>query len=83
MHRKINIFLFILGAVLSILGGVFSLFSTFSGANTLILIIIGVLIGLLNIDTTEEAGFLLSALVYIFSVYFITPFMKEIGRAHV
>lgn len=79
MNKKVNLFLFIIGILISIFNGVFNFSDNIIEINILILILLGAFIGLLNINAAEEAGFLLSSLVYIFSVFFITPYMYDIN----
>lgn len=76
MKHKMNVFLFIVGIILSVIGGVLEFSPPFSQISAIVIIFIGLLIGLLNINVTEEAGFLLSSLVFITSVFFILPYLK-------
>ena len=62
MAMKIGQWAFILGIALAIIVGVFTLSETVAGTVTLVLVILGLIVGFLNITEKETTPFLIAAI---------------------
>lgn len=79
MGDMVGAIAFLIGLVLAILLGLFgSLFQGMSGILLMILVIIGIIVGLLNITTGEATPFLMSGVSLILASYFGGQVMDKV-----
>ncbi len=76
-HEKINMLLFSFAALLSIFASVLTIKDYIRFDWELLLFVTGVVIAIFNICKKEEFYLIVSGLAYLFSVWFITPYVKK------
>ncbi len=65
--KKISIIIFILGVLISLFSGAFPVLAGLQDLKIVVLLILGLLVGLLNISEKEQTVFLMSSLTFLFS----------------
>lgn len=75
--KKLSMLMFIFGALIAILGGSFEFIPKTETMITIVLVMLGVFIGLINISREEEYGFLLAGGVFILASGAITSLLSR------
>lgn len=76
-HKKLSAYIFIFGALIAILSASFALRAELEGIRYLILIIIGIALGMINYNDSDDMPFLISSAVFVIGSLTIVPFMAK------
>jgi len=76
-YKKISAYIFIIGALIAILGSAFPTRAGMQGIDYILLITIGVILGLMNKDDKDEVPFLVSSAVFIIASLTLIPILSR------